>query len=304
MKKNNAAILFVIISLIIITVSAMPLMAEAAQKNSAGSRGSDSWAPTGSGIAIGVLLILLLHSLQQSWQDRKLVQAARSAGLIAASAVENASRLSGSRDEITIKEENRSYSSEVMIIGSSGYRSFVKPEGQLHEALRRCREAKIMLMDPREYGAIARCQSVPDPDLTPQVIREQVDASIEFIKSIRTGGGLMRLKLYPDMPLLKLAIQGDHARVRHYHTGMSIRHMPEYVFQNTLQHGGLYMVLYRYFLNRWQDPNIPEYDFDSDELVYRDQLGYEMVREPFYGMRGIEGEDRNEDGLVSPSVFH
>jgi hypothetical protein len=37
--------------------------------------------------------------------------------------------------------------------------------------------------------------------------------------------------------------------------------------------------LYQFFLSRWRDPNLPEYDFDSDELVYRDNAGNEIKRE-------------------------
>jgi hypothetical protein len=39
--------------------------------------------------------------------------------------------------------------------------------------------------------------------------------------------------------------------------------------------------LHRYFLTRWQDTNVPEYDLNTDELVYRDRLGNEMLRERF-----------------------
>jgi len=57
--------------------------------------------------------------------------------------------------------------------------------------------------------------------------------------------------------------------------------MPEYAFRNEPKTGGLYIPLFRYFLSRWQDPNIPEYDFDTDELVYRNRGGTELRRENF-----------------------
>ena len=80
---------------------------------------------------------------------------------------------------------------------------------------------------------------------------------------------------------MKLAIVGDYAFLRHYHTGVNVRHMPEYVFRNEPNHGGLYVPLYRYFLSRWEDPAIPEYDLDTDELVHRDRTGAEVRRVPF-----------------------
>ena len=114
-----------------------------------------------------------------------------------------------------------------------------------------------------------------------EVIREQIMQSINFLKGLRAAQKQVRLKLYPDQPLLKLAIVGDYAFLRHYHTGQNVRHMPEYVFRNEQKHGGLYVPLNRYFLSRWQDPGIPEYDLDTDELVYRDRTGSEVRREQF-----------------------
>jgi len=52
------------------------------------------------------------------------------------------------------------------------------------------------------------------------------------------------------------------------------------VFSSDGLNGGLYLPFYRYFLSRWNDPDIPEYDLDTDELVLRDQAGRERHREP------------------------
>jgi hypothetical protein len=90
----------------------------------------------------------------------------------------------------------------------------------------------------------------------------------------------IRLKLYPEMSLLKLTILGDHAFLRHYHTGLNVSSMPEYVFSHDGLHGGLYLPLYRYFLSRWNDPAIPEYALVTDDLVLRDQAGREIRRTP------------------------
>jgi hypothetical protein len=78
-----------------------------------------------------------------------------------------------------------------------------------------------------------------------------------------------RLKLYPDTPLLKLAILGDSLWVRHYHPGLDVRALPEFLFRHSTQPGGFYDPLHQYFLSRWQDPRIPEYDLETDELVYQ-----------------------------------
>ncbi len=227
-------------------------------------------------IFTAVVLIVLVNFLKRVGSDRRIANAARSAGMVPAL-----------QRGILVQRRTRKmkkelgFARELMIIGSTGYRSFVEPEGDLHEAVLHCREAKIMLLNPLREGAVTRARSIPDPEITPEVIRDQIVRSIDFLKGLRALQKRVRLKLYPDVPLLKLAIIGDYAFLRHYHTGLNIRHMPEYTFRNEQKHGGLYVPLYRYFLSRWQTPGIPEYDLDTDELVYRDQYGAETSRERF-----------------------
>lgn len=224
-----------------------------------------------------VVLILFFNHMRRGWDDRRIARMAKSAGLVLATPAK------GVFAQRRIKKLKRKlgFARELMIIGSTGCRSFVEPEGDLYEVLRNCREAKIMLLNPSEEGATTRAQSIPDPEVTPELIREQIMRSIGFLKGLRQAQRHVRLKLYPELPLLKLAIVGDYAFLQHYHTGVNVRHMPEYAFQNESKCGGLYIPLYRYFLTRWQDTNVPEYDLDTDELVYRDRMGNEVLRERF-----------------------
>jgi hypothetical protein len=226
-------------------------------------------------IVTAVTLILFFNFARRSWKDRRLARMAKIAGLV------QATRFRGTfifKRRVKNMKKKLGSAREIMIIGSTGYRSFVEQEGDLHEAVQNCRDAKIMLLDPLKYGAIARARSIPDPEITAEVIREQIIKSIDFLKTLRAAQKTVRLKLYPDMPLLKLAILGDYAFIRHYHTGLNVRHMPEFTFKNEHDHGGLYLPMYRYFLSKWQDPGIPEYDLDTDELVYRDHIGHEVMR--------------------------
>jgi hypothetical protein len=61
-----------------------------------------------------------------------------------------------------------------------------------------------MLLDPLREGAVVRAKSIPDPDISPEIFREQIVRSIDFLKGLKAGQKNVRLKLYPDMPLLKL----------------------------------------------------------------------------------------------------
>jgi hypothetical protein len=229
-------------------------------------------------IATAVMLILFFNLVRRAGSERRLARMAKSAGLVQATPFRGTFIY---KRRVKHMKQKLGFAREIMIIGSTGYRSFVEPEGDLHEAVQNCREARIMLLDPLKHGAIVRARSIPDPEITPEVIREQIIKSIDYLKSLKAAQKNVRLKLYPDMPLLKLAILGDYAFIRHYHTGLNVRSMPEFAFRNEQRHGGLYLPLYRYFLSRWQAADIPEYDLLTDELVYRDPSGSELRREPF-----------------------
>jgi hypothetical protein len=60
--------------------------------------------------------------------------------------------------------------------------------------------------------------------------------------------------------------------------------MPEYIFKHSPNHGNLFHPFYQIFLSKWRDSNLPEYDFETDELVHRDASGNEIIREKFSEM--------------------
>jgi hypothetical protein len=167
-----------------------------------------------------------------------------------------------------------------MLIGSTGFQTFGEPEGDLHRVLQNCREAKIMLMNPLGPGVTARARSLSDPSITPESFRDQIIRSIDHLKRLKAFQKNIRLKLYDEVPLLKLAILGDYLFLQHYPMGINVRAMPEYVFRHD-RNGGLFGLFYQYFISRWFDPAVPEYDLDTDDLVYRDRAGNEVRRERF-----------------------
>ena len=227
-------------------------------------------------LSTAAALILLFNYGRQGWEARRLSRVATSAGLVPQSPFRG---FGGWRPAGRLKAK-RGIAADLLILGSTGSRTFTGADAELHHALRNCRKARIMLLNPLGEGAVARAWSIPDPEITPDVIRDQIIESIGFLRELRAGQKDIRLKLYPEMPLLKLAILGEHAFLRHYHTGLNVSSMPEYVFSHDGLHGGLYLPLYRYFLSRWNDPAIPEYDLVTDDLVLRDQAGQERQREP------------------------
>lgn len=228
-------------------------------------------------IAVALSLILLLNSIGRSWRERRFAKIARRAGMLDAT--------SGgeffARRRIRSLKKRQGVGRDLMLIGSTGSRTFVDTKGDLHSVLLSCREAKIMLLDPESEGARARAKAIVHPDVTEESFREQIGKSIEFLRGLKEAQKTIKLKLYPDPPFLKLAILGDYISMQHYHAGTDVQLMPEYLFRHDQNPGSLYIPLYQYFLARWNDPDIPEYDLEMDELVFRDPAGNEVKREPF-----------------------
>jgi hypothetical protein len=227
-------------------------------------------------LTAAITLIVLINVIVRSWGIRKRSYMARIAGLFR---VVSAKAFLAKRRLKKLKEEQGA-GRNVMIISSTGFRTFADPTGDLHQVLRSCREAKIMLLDPLKDGVIARAKSLADPAITPEILRDQIIRSIDFLKELKTHQKNIRLKLYHEVPLLKLAIFGDFLCLQHYPAGLNVRKMPEYVFKHA-KDGNLFGLFYQYFVTRWLDPAIPEYDLDTDELVYRDKVGNEQKREQF-----------------------
>ncbi|OPY78692.1 MAG: hypothetical protein A4E65_02144 [Syntrophorhabdus sp. PtaU1.Bin153] len=228
-------------------------------------------------IAVAVFLIALFNYLGRSWKDRKRSRMAARAGLV----LVTSAKRPGARKKMRKLKENHGLSRDVMLIGSTGFGTFVSPDGDLHQVIQNCREAQIMLLNPFGEGASIRAKSMPNVGATPESFKEQILKSIDFLRSLREVQKNIWLKLYPDAPFLKLTILGDYVCVQFYNTGMSLQEMPEYIFKLSRDNESLYGIFYQYFLSRWRDPSIPEYDFDTGELVYRDNLWNVIRKEKF-----------------------
>ena len=241
---------------------------------------------------MAVLRIIFFNFLGRSWKDRRLASMSAKAGLVLVTNFKTAfagSRLNRLAERrLRLLKENKSLLKEVMLLGSTGFNTFVNPDGDLHNVIRNCREAKIMLLNPFGEGVNFRAKSIPVSDVTPDTFRDQIMKSIDFLKDLNSVQHNIKLKLYSDAPLLKIAVFGDYISVTFYQAGLSAYQMSEYIFRHNQENSDLYNMFYQIFLSKWRDLSIPEYDFDTGELVYRDGSGNESRRE------------RLEDTMSSP----
>jgi hypothetical protein len=106
-------------------------------------------------IVVAVLLIFLLHSAVKTWKDRRLSRMAKFAGLVSVTPVEGFF----ARRKVKALKEREGRARDIMVIGSTGFSTFVDPQGDLHNVLKECREARIMLLDPLREGAVVRAKA-------------------------------------------------------------------------------------------------------------------------------------------------
>ncbi|NWF73878.1 MAG: hypothetical protein HXY51_12665 [Nitrospirae bacterium] len=228
-------------------------------------------------VGVALLLIVMSNYLWRAHKDRRQAVMARGAGLFSFFPLHDP----GAGKTIRELKQQQSLGRTVLAIGVTGNGTVVDGKSEVHALLETCLEAKLILLNPFSEEAARRAQSLSHPDISPDRFHQELQDTIALIKRFRVNGKVIRLKLYSDRPHLRMVILGDYLWLQHYHTGLDVRWMPEYVFQHNPDHHGLYTLFYQYFTKRWENQEIPEYDFETNELVYRTRNGAELRREPF-----------------------
>lgn len=236
-------------------------------------------------MTVAILLIAGLSYIHRSFRDRAIAAVATGAGLVSFFP----RRTRGAQQHIKQLKEEQGSGRTIMAIGSSGYGTFVDQVGDLSSVLDKCLGAKILLVNPNSPEASARIQAIGHPEYTLAAFREEIRQSIVLLKRLKAMGKAVKLKLYADTPLIKMVILGDYLWLKHYHADLDIQNMPEYVLRHNRKDHGLYTLYAHYFEHRWESTEIPEYDLETDELVYRSRSGKEIRRERF------ESNPRPED---------
>jgi len=226
---------------------------------------------------VAILLIVCLNYFHRSIRDRALASVAAGAGLVSFFP----RRTRWAQRHIKQLKEEQGTGRTISVIGSSGHSTFVDQVGGLSSVLDKCLGARIMLVNPCSQEASARIQAISHPEFTLETFREEVRQSIQLLKRLKAMGKAVKLKLYSDSPLIKLVILGDYLWLQHYHADLDVKTMPEYVLRHNCKDHGLYTLYAHYFVQRWESAEIPEYDLDTDELVYRNRTGNEIRRERF-----------------------
>lgn len=227
-------------------------------------------------IGMASVMVLLFNFAKIVWDNRQRVRMAKLTALAYARDCKP-SRFLRRRERALVKQMSAARDAYVLTL--TGYHTFVEDGSLLRDALRSAYEIRIMLINPVGKGLRRRVDSMP-PDITLLSYHKEIETSIAYLAELRRAGKNITLKFYDQEPFWKVVVLGDHVWVQHFHTGSEVKHQPEYVF--AMQHHnpreGLYVPFYMHFLEQWNQPCHLEYDFDTNELVYRDEAGNERGR--------------------------
>ncbi|HZF19789.1 MAG TPA: hypothetical protein VE008_08790 [Burkholderiales bacterium] len=231
----------------------------------------------GTEIALASVLALVFNMAKIAWDHRQRVLIARLASLVHARNG-GAGWLARRRERDLISQLTTAR--DAFILTLTGYDTLVAEDSLLRPVIDKAYEIRVMLVNPVGQGLRQRAESLPS-DVTVLTLHTEIEATIGVLSKLRKYGKKVKLKFYDEEPFWKLVVLGDYIWVQHCHSGFVVREQPEYVFalQHTEPRHGLFVPFYMIFLNYWNDTRHPEYDFDTNELVYRDAGGRETARE-------------------------
>ena len=231
----------------------------------------------GTEIALASVLALVFNMAKIAWDHRQRVLIARLASLVHARN-DGAGWLARRRERDLISRLTTAR--DAFILTLTGYDTLVAEDSLLRPVIDKAYEIRVMLVNPVGQGLRQRAESLP-ADVTVLTLHTEIEATIGVLSKLRKYGKKVKLKFYDEEPFWKLVVLGDYIWVQHCHSGFVVREQPEYVFalQHTEPRHGLFVPFYMIFLNYWNDTRHPEYDFDTNELVYRDVGGRETARE-------------------------
>ena len=228
-------------------------------------------------IALASVLAVVFNLATVAWDHRQRVRTARLVSLVHA---RNANPGWWSRRRERALVNQLTTARDAYILTLTGYDTLVAEDSLLRPVIGKAYEIRVMLVNPVGQGLRQRAESLPS-EVTVLTLHTEIEATIGALSALRKYGKKVKLKFYDEEPFWKIVVLGDYLWVQHCHSGFVVREQPEYVFalQHTEPRHGLFVPFYMIFLNYWNDPRHPEYDFDTNELVYRDAGGRETRRE-------------------------
>jgi len=230
-------------------------------------------------ISFATVLVLLFNISKIAWDGRRSMHMNKIASLVYAREERGWMSRRKERDMRKLIANVR----DVYIMSITGNDTLSADNIDLQKTFDMAYEIRVLLANPYGKGAASRALSTDDPEATLKSYRDEIEASIAFLRKLSDAGKKIKLKFYEEPPFWKLVVTGEYVWVQYCHIGLDVKSQPEYVFG--LQHDnpqrGFFEPFYKHFLDQWKEQGHPEFNFESNELVYRNEDGNEIQRAAF-----------------------
>ena len=170
--------------------------------------------------------------------------------------------------------------------GATGWETFGSSGSPLYEAVKSCRDVRIILIYPLSPFVSKRVGDLQphDPIMTISEYKRQIYASIDFLHSARKASGRpesLVVKMYQGYPFWKYVILDNYAWVQQYPRDNHVRSSPSYAFQR-LPHSnkGIYDHLVNQFLMYWENHYLGLYNFENECLEFFDESQHMITTKP------------------------
>ena len=239
-------------------------------------------------ISFAIVLVLLFNISKIAWDGRRSMYMNKIASLMYAR--EGCGWMSRWKERDMRKKI--ASARDVYIMSITGD-TFSSENSELHKTLELAYEIRVMLANPYGKGAASRAHSLDDPKaMLLQTYCQETETSIAYLRKLAGVGKKVYLRFYEDPPFWKLVVTGEYVWVQYCHDGHEVKTQPEYVFG--LQHGnpqrGFFAPFYKYFLDQWNDPRHSEFNFETNELIYRNEDGNE-IRRVIFSSHAVEEDE-------------
>lgn len=250
-------------------------------------------------IGFAALLALLFTAAKNSLKEREVASSAKLASLVYASS--NANWLSRWRERVLLRKLPATRDAFIMTM--TGFDTFARKDSHFRPVLESAYEIRVMLLNPASDGARKRADSLSNA-MDAAMLWNEMQESIAYLRALRKFGKKVTLKFYDHPPFWKLVILGEYVWVQYCHGGCEVTDIPEYVFALHSENPkrGLFVPFYMLFLEKWNEPVHPEFDFDTKELVYRDAGGSEIRRVPFVEPQSAWGMETDMPAVEAVSI--
>jgi len=230
-------------------------------------------------VIFATALVMLFNVSKIAWDSRRRLQANTIASLVHAKD-KAGSDWSSRRNDKALRESLQG-TREISILSVTGSEIF-SDNNWVRHVLDNSYEVRVLLMNPEGDGAYQRTRLSANPAAVLEAYRREIEHTINYLAKLVSAGTRVSIKFYDAVPFWRMVVAGDYVQVQ-YCYGTVKGEWPEYIFalRKDQPGRGLFTPFYVNFLNQWQDVRLPDYDFETRELVYRNSNGNEVKRELF-----------------------